>query len=100
MRENDFDYYQNCAAETAKYAQRDIGVPSIAYVALGLTGEAGEVAEKIKKFYRDNGDYHTTRESLKKELGDVLWYLSEAARLWGLKLSDVAAANIQKLASR
>jgi NTP pyrophosphatase (non-canonical NTP hydrolase) len=72
------------------------------YPTLGLTGEAGEVAEKIKKVLRDkNGliDKNTRRE-LKKELGDVLWYLANLATEIGLSLEEIARANLKKLASR
>lgn len=94
---NDFDKYQLEAARTAKPITL---MPPDVYTALGLNGEAGEVAEKLKKHYRDELDTDFTAELLKKELGDVLWYLSETARHWGFKLSDVAQTNIEKLASR
>jgi NTP pyrophosphatase (non-canonical NTP hydrolase) len=74
----------------------------IVYPALGLAGEAGEVAEKVKKLMRDQGGFITEafRENLKKELGDVLWYVSEVADAAGLTLDEVAVANIEKLTSR
>jgi len=92
-----FDEYQEAAATTAKIIKQ---IPPDAYTVLGLCGEAGEVAEKVKKFYRDGGDRETVREAVRKELGDVLWYLSETARHWGLLLSDVACGNLEKLKDR
>ena len=66
--------------------------------ALGLTGEAGEVAEYIKKavFHRHELD----REKLKKELGDVLWYTAALCTNLGFNLEDVMALNIEKLQER
>ena len=72
--------------------------------ALGLAGETGEVLEIIKKIIRDKGGvFETTqedREKLKKELGDVLWYLSALAFYNDIKLEDIAITNLNKLASR
>ena len=60
---------------------------------LGLVGEAGEVAEKIKKVLRDNEGKieEEQKKEIKKELGDVLWYLSQLATELGLSLTDIAA---------
>jgi len=75
-----FDEYQEHAAQTAIYPNRyEIG--GMTYTVLGLNGEAGEIAEKLKKVIRDNGgkvDEAKTYE-LAKELGDVLWYVAETA---------------------
>ena len=72
--------------------------------ALGLAGETGEVLEIIKKMIRDKGGVFETaqedREKLKKELGDVLWYLSALAFYNDIKLEDIAKTNLEKLASR
>ena len=65
---------------------------------LGLTGEAGEFADHIKKWVYHNHDLD--REALKLELGDILWYVQEAAAALGLTLQQVADANVQKLARR
>ena len=72
------------------------------YISMGLAGEAGEVIEKLKKVVRNDGGVvsEEKREDLKKELGDVLWYLSEMAQTLGLSLNAVAEGNITKLADR
>ena len=69
------------------------------YYALGLVGEAGEIAEKIKKAYRDN-DGNIDPELMKKELGDVLWYITMLSEKFGFTLEDVAQTNITKLEDR
>lgn len=90
------DSYQDACFQYSKYPP--------AYepflLALGLAGEAGEVAEKIKKFYRDDLPYEESREAIKKELGDTLWYLGQVARNWGFALSEVAKGNLAKLEDR
>ena len=70
---------------------------TLAFHTLGLCGEAGEVAEKVKKNYRDQ---ELSREDLLREFGDVLWYLSAVAGDLGYSLEDVARANILKLEDR
>ena len=72
------------------------------YPTLGLTGEAGEVADKVKKVIRDRGGSfdRETREAIKLELGDVLWYVAQLASELGYDLEEVAEANLQKLSSR
>ena len=71
------------------------------YNALGMNGEAGECAEKVKKAARDGVvDYAAYRTEVCKELGDVLWYLSQLARDFGFTLQDVADANLAKLRDR
>ena len=94
-----FNQYQKRALETAVYP--NIG-QNIIYPALGLTGEAGEVSELIKKMIRDDGGQLTEqrREKLLKELGDVLWYVAVVAHEAGLMLGDVAQVNLDKLARR
>lgn len=68
------------------------------YYALGLTGEAGEVADKIKKHYRDKTELDIF--AVTKELGDVLWYVAALARWLGVNLQEVAEVNIKKLEDR
>jgi len=94
-----FTEYQTRAGETARYP--DVGANPI-YPALGLAGETGEVCEKVKKVIRDNGGNFDAAavSAIKKELGDVLWYVARLAAELGLDLDDVAAENLSKLASR
>lgn len=95
----DFNEYQNKARETAMYP--DVG-NNFVYPTLGLAGEAGEVAEKIKKVIRNDGGVISDekRMEIKKELGDVLWYVAQLSTELGLALGDVAQGNLDKLASR
>ena len=69
---------------------------------LGLVGEAGETADKIKKLLRDKDGVMSDgdRTAIIKELGDTLWYIATIARYLGVPLSEVAAENIEKLESR
>lgn len=95
----DFNDYQLKSRKTAKYPA--IGHPVI-YPALGLVNEAGEVAGKIKKVFRDKeGQINSeTRAALQAELGDVLWYLAQVATELDLTLDEIAEANIAKLYDR
>jgi NTP pyrophosphatase (non-canonical NTP hydrolase) len=95
----DFDVYQTKSRKTAAYPA--IG-HSVIYPTLGLVNEAGEVAGKIKKVFRDkNGQISDeTREALKAELGDVLWYIAQVATELNLSLDDIAQYNIAKLYDR
>lgn len=96
-----FDYYQEEAQQTAIYPQETDEI-ALSYTALGLNGEAGEVAELIKKMIRDDGGVLTIerRKKLEKELGDVLWYVSEVARNALISLSTLACNNLLKLSAR
>ena len=95
----DFAWYQEAAAVTGGAVRVD---HPIVYPTLGLTNEAGEVAGKVKKIFRDRGGVVTDddRAALTLELGDVLWYLSELCTQLGISLEDVAATNISKLRGR
>jgi NTP pyrophosphatase (non-canonical NTP hydrolase) len=95
----DFTGYQEAAARTAGLVATD---HPIVYPTLGLANEAGEVAGKVKKIFRDRQGVITDadREALALELGDVLWYLSEICTRLGIRLEDVAEANIAKIAER
>ena len=94
-----FNDYQTKSRLTAKYPAIGHGV---IYPTLGLVNEAGEVAGKIKKVFRDkDGEISSeTREALKAELGDVLWYISQVATELDLSLDEIAEANIAKLLDR
>ncbi len=89
-----FDEYQEKARRTAFYPREQ----AVFYPALGLSGEVGELNNKIKKGMRDNAKPDI--EGLKGELGDVLWYLSQVATDLGISLDEVAESNIEKLKSR
>ena len=95
----DFNQYQKDSRKTALYPA--IGHPVI-YPTLGLVNEAGEVAGKIKKVFRDKDGRISadTLHNLESELGDVLWYLAQVSTELGLKLDDIAAANLAKLSDR
>ena len=95
----DLDYYQTCALETAVYPNQG---QNFAYPTLGLVGEAGEVADKLKKVIRDNDGILTdpVRDAVAKELGDVLWYLAVVAYEMDYDLNEIARMNLDKLKSR
>jgi len=95
----DFNQYQQGARSTARYP--NVGQNPI-YPTLGLTGEAGEVADKVKKVLRDRDGVFDLerREAIKLELGDVLWYVAQLSSELGFELNEVAEANLNKLASR
>ena len=94
-----FDEYQQKAMNTAR--SKDAKDEFI-HLVLGLVGESGEIAEKVKKLVRDNETDLTKLdiEDMKKELGDVLWYMAVLANYLGISFDDVAKTNIDKLASR
>ena len=95
----EIDEYQKKAKETAIYPK--ISFPWI-YPAFGLSGETGEVMEKLKRAIRSNNGVvdEKSLEELKKEMGDVLWYLAMLADELGLSLDEIAEENISKLKSR
>ncbi|MFA5985838.1 MAG: nucleoside triphosphate pyrophosphohydrolase family protein [Parcubacteria group bacterium] len=94
-----FSEYQSESRKTALYP--DVG-KNFVYPTLGLAGEAGEVADKLKKTIRDDGGVLTAekKQEVGKELGDVLWYVAQVASELGLSLDEVAQANLEKLFSR
>jgi NTP pyrophosphatase (non-canonical NTP hydrolase) len=91
--------YQALSRRTATYPRAG---DDMTYPALGLCGEAGEVAEKVKKTIRDDGGVLSDerRDALARELGDVLWYLAQLATEAGLDLETIAEDNLDKLLSR
>ena len=94
----DFNTYQQQAATTAVYPES----AKYVYPTLGLCGEAGEVAEKIKKVIRDNGGVFTEekKKEIIKEVGDVLWYIAALLSDLGVTMDDAAVGNLEKLFSR
>lgn len=113
---SDLDFYQNSATKSAVYPAQ--GTPlGLAYVALKLNGEAGELAEHVGKAMRDDeliglephGDFQAAyfekltperRNLIIKEASDVLWYISAACNELGITLSELAIINLEKLADR
>lgn len=94
----DFNAYQNFASITRIYPEN----MKIVYPCLGLSGEVGEVCEKVKKIYRDNNGIFSEqdKEQILREMGDVLWYLSALASDLGYNLNDIAFNNTQKILER
>lgn len=98
-----FNEYQRAAMTTAIFPNAG---DDLVYPALGLAGEAGEVAGKVKKLIRDNKVYfgvdvpEDKRKALIAELGDCLWYLAVLASTLGISLEDLAEKNVAKLLSR
>lgn len=99
-----FSEYEAAALATASYPK--IGF-NLLYPALGLVGEAGEAADKIKKFYRNSwglmaGVSMTVdqRRELAKEIGDVLWYIAALGYELGIPMGEMARMNIEKLTDR
>jgi len=94
-----FEEYQSAASRTALYPRR---LSNLEYPTLGLAGEAGEVANIVKKIQRDHGGVlnDEIRAKLKDELGDVLWYISACADELDMTLEEIAKFNVQKLAAR
>ena len=109
------DFYQRIATKSAIYPGKETPL-GLAYVALKLNGEAGELAEHVGKAMRDDGffdspdgeGWDTAGEQLTperkaliiKEIGDVLWYLSAACNELGISLSEAALKNLEKLCDR
>lgn len=94
-----FEEYQKQSRQTAVYP--NVGNNFI-YPTLGLAGEVGEAINKIKKISRDNGNIldEERKQEIKKELGDVLWYLAQLATELNMSLEDIASYNLEKLLSR
>jgi len=94
-----FNDYQAETNKTAIYPDRG---HNFVYPVLGMMGESGEVAEKIKKVWRDKNNVisDTDKLEIKKEMGDVLWYLSQLATELQIDFDDVANTNVLKIQSR
>lgn len=101
MNDMDFSEYQHKANETAIYPGKDT-INGLLYTALGLPGEAGEVANKVKKILRDDDGVLTEERqaAIEKEIGGVLWYCAQLATEMGTSLGSIARTNIEVLADR
>lgn len=99
-----FNEYQKQALTTDLMSGKGTDLNSTGFLEklLGLVGETGELADKFKKILRDEGGVISDEKMdlIKKELGDVLWYLASLSDYLGFELEDVAQTNIEKLASR
>lgn len=102
----DINEYQRQAAKTDTFNDQipviDLTTAGFIEKVLGLTGESGEVADKIKKIIRDkNGQLiEEDKQEIALELGDVLWYVANISRVLGLPLEEIAEKNIDKLTAR
>lgn len=99
MEISDLNSYQQFALTTAIYPDRG---NNLIYPTLGLVGEAGEVAEKVKKVIRDDGGVlnETNKAKIALELSDVCWYMATLASELGISLSEIFNMNVEKLSSR
>lgn len=112
-----FKDYQKRASTTAVYPKPEISyndtyrvsdefldavrIIPIMYCALGLAGESGEVAEQVKKSWRNNMEVTDDRkDKIKSELGDVLWYVAQLATELNLDLEEISENNLEKLSAR
>jgi NTP pyrophosphatase (non-canonical NTP hydrolase) len=100
--------YQKKASKTAIYPGQST-ILGLTYCALGLSGEAGEVAGRVKKVFRDDQLEPTqptqsilpSRQlDIMRQMGDVLWYLAQMSSELGVSLDEIAQENLEKLASR
>lgn len=95
--------YSTFAKSTDLFGGRmTLSDPAFVSKVLGLVGEAGETADKVKKVIRDKGGIATDEDiaEIKKELGDVLWYVTVMSEYLGSSLAEVAKANVKKLSDR
>ena len=96
------EYQEKAKAYDLFEETTDYKSPAFIEKVLGLVGEAGETADKIKKILRDKGGVISEADKIEiaKELGDTLWYVATVARYLGVSLEKVATMNIEKLQSR
>ena len=92
----DINEYQQKALKTAIFPKEY----AIIYPALGLAGEAGEVADKVKKIFRDRNTSDQMKRDIAAEIGDCLWYCAVLANDLGFDLAQIADSNLSKLADR
>lgn len=90
--------YQKSAQETAIYPNDN----NISYLALAICGEAGELADKVKKVIRDKHGqfYQPDIAAIALELGDIMWYAANLAHTLGFSLEDIARMNLDKIKDR
>jgi NTP pyrophosphatase (non-canonical NTP hydrolase) len=93
---NGTQWYQEATKEFALYPEDR----ALAYLTLGLSSEAGEVAGKLKKWIRGDYDWNKLHADMKAEMGDVFWYLSQLCNHFGWDMQDVMEDNIRKLRER
>lgn len=93
------DDYQKKSRKTAIYPNQG---KNIIYPTLGFVGEAGELADKVKKIFRDDSGKikPEVKEAIVNEIGDVLWYMAQLCTELNIKMSEVADRNLKKLLSR
>jgi len=99
----DFDEYMEWTDKTATYPSSGKGrIEAINYVTFGIGGESGEVLEKVKKLHRDKGGVMDAewKDGMKKELGDVLYYVARMCKELDIPMSEVVISNVEKLESR
>lgn len=95
-----FNEYQWSAQTTALYKGQGEFM-GLTYATLGLSGESGEVADEVKKAWRNDGDVTDERKArIAEELGDVLWYVAAVCNELDLTMDDIASANLIKLHDR
>lgn len=95
-----FEDYQEIIEAFAVYP-RDNELVAVSYLALGLNGEAGEVADEVKKAIRNDGEISAERRAkILDEIGDVLWYITRLAIEFDTPLVEIARANVEKLEQR
>jgi NTP pyrophosphatase (non-canonical NTP hydrolase) len=96
-----FDEYQELALRTASKESLVDERTMLNAAALGLNGEAGEIADHVKKvMFHGHPLDEETRDKIAKEIGDILWYCAMGARGIGLGLDDIARMNVEKLKKR
>ena len=98
----EFKEYQKIAGETDFEELQPLSSIKFISILLGVVGEAGEIAEKFKKIYRDRDAIITEEDktAIKRELGDILWYVNSLGRHLGFTLEEIAKTNLEKLADR
>lgn len=101
----DFSDYQVASIPTSAFnvePLKDEKVAKLCYLTLGLTGESGEFAEKVKKIVRDKNGQVSDSDllALAKEMGDILWYLSQISTVLDVELDTIAKINLRKIQSR